>query len=273
MCGRYYVEEDEAAGDIMTLRAEWAERLPVGMQIKTGEIFPGDVVPVLSQNKRHEVRTFPMQWGFARREGSGLLINARSETAADKPLFRDGMLNRRCLLPMSHYFEWVKQGNQKIRHAIRPEGTGAFCLAGIYRHEIDKPLSTFVVLTRPAVSSILPIHDRMPVLLPRTAAAEWLSPGDAWRGMLDGWGEVVQYWGDGGRGEGACARTFVTRLLSRPPLECKPLCRCDKVKISPISIRANGQLGGDLCAGDEEFVVGEVGDFLTALQKGEAGGA
>ena len=73
-----------------------------------GEVFPGDRVPVLCLSRAGNLRPFAMDWGYTLSDGKRL-INARSETAAEKPMFRESMRLRRCLLPMSAYFEWERR--------------------------------------------------------------------------------------------------------------------------------------------------------------------
>ena len=103
-----------------------------------------------------------------------LIINARSETAAEKPMFRDGMQQRRCLLPASHYFEWEKRQREKIKYAIKPSGSDMLFMAGLYRIEGNK--ARFTILTRTPADNISFIHDRMPVILPKEAMNDWLNP-------------------------------------------------------------------------------------------------
>ena len=85
-----------------------------------GEIFPSAVLPVLAVNKSGEQRVFPMKWGFA--GAKGLLINARAETAADKPTFSESWRSHRCVIPASWYFEWEHDEKKKAgqKYALRP---------------------------------------------------------------------------------------------------------------------------------------------------------
>ena len=122
-----------------------------------------------------------MKWGYSLPDGK-LIINARSETAAEKSLFRDGMLNRRCLVPASNYFEWEKRGREKVKYAIRPVGRPILYMAGVYRMEGGRPV--FAILTREPAEPIAFIHDRMPVILPAEALAEWLDIRNDGRDVL-----------------------------------------------------------------------------------------
>ncbi len=88
-------------------------------------------------------------------------------------MFKDGMAQRRCLIPASHYFEWEKRGREKIKYAIRPTESGTLYMAGIYRVVAGEP--EFSILTRDPAQSIAFIHNRMPVILPLEAHADWLN--------------------------------------------------------------------------------------------------
>ena len=113
-----------------------------------------------------------MKWGYTLPDGKQI-INARSETAADKPLFRDGMLQRRCLIPATNYFEWEKRGRERIKYAIRQSDSPIMYMAGVYRIENGKPV--FSILTREPAENIAFIHNRMPVILPSEAKDDWLN--------------------------------------------------------------------------------------------------
>lgn len=116
------------------------------------------------------MRAFAMEWGF--RLNGRWIINARIETAKEKPMFRESMESRRCLLPMNGYFEWEKRDGQRVKYYIAPEHGGLCCLAGLYRFEGDKPV--FTVLTADAAENIAFIHPRMPVILPYGDREAWL---------------------------------------------------------------------------------------------------
>ena len=130
-----------------------------------------------------------MEWGY-RMEDGRRLINARLETAAQKPTFRDGMRSRRCLMPMSAYYEWERRGNDRVKYRISPKADGLSCLAGVYRLEEDGP--RFAVLTMEAADELAFIHDRMPVLVPYAAREAWLlrgelpQPPSAWTAVPEG---------------------------------------------------------------------------------------
>ena len=170
MCGRYWIEPEDDAALLRII--DRMQRVDPELRVKTeGEVFPGDGVPALCLSRAGNVRAFAMEWGYGM-PGGRRLINARSETAAEKPLFRDSMRSRRCLLPMSAYFEWEHRGRQRVKYRIAPEADGLHFLAGLYRLEEGRPVCA--VLTAGAAPEIAFIHDRMPVILPEEKSEDWL---------------------------------------------------------------------------------------------------
>lgn len=130
------------------------------------EIYPKDTVAVLANSKNDTPSAFPMRWGYT--EYGKLIFNTRSETAAEKKIFRDGIRNRRCLIPAACYFEWDRDKN---KYRI---GTGNLIwLAGIYRFEDTLPV--FSILTQEPTAELAKIHDRMPVIISRDAKDNWLN--------------------------------------------------------------------------------------------------
>lgn len=168
MCGIYYIAPDEEEED-------WEEIIAIlqrrGETVKTGEIFPSDTVPVIANSRSMRPTPFAMRWGYLLPNGKRV-INARSETAADRALFRDGMCQRRCLIPASNYFEWERKATGKVKYAIRPRQRGMMYMAGIYR--IAAGQGEFSILTRAPVEEIRFIHDRMPVIFSKEKAGAWL---------------------------------------------------------------------------------------------------
>jgi len=115
-----------------------------------------------------------MRWGFEGYKGRPV-INARSETALEKPMFQTSMRERRCLIPASGYYEWMKAegAGRKTKYQFYTPG-GSLYFAGFYRLEKNSVLPHFVILTRQAVGDAEAIHDRMPVILPEKHIEAWL---------------------------------------------------------------------------------------------------
>ena len=123
MCGRYYIPDEDSAAELQEIIEQINRRANAGPVVKTGEIAPSDVAPVLANNRNLAATPFAMRWGY--RLGNGkLLFNARSETADAKALFRDGMRQRRCLVPAAHYFEWEKRGKDRMPVILPKEAAG-----------------------------------------------------------------------------------------------------------------------------------------------------
>lgn len=141
------------------------------------DIRPTDLAPVIAPDRNGQPAIFPMQWGYNARS---LLINARVETAAEKPTFREDWIRHRCIIPASGYYEWEhlsapdskpKTGD---KYAIYPVHSTMTWLCGLYR--IEAGLPHFVVLTREPADSIRFIHDRMPLILSEDHLFSWLAP-------------------------------------------------------------------------------------------------
>jgi putative SOS response-associated peptidase YedK len=113
-----------------------------------------------------------MKWGF-RGYGRHVVINARSETALIKSTFRCSMLERRCLIPASGYYEWLKSGTKKTKYRFFQSNSPIF-IAGCWRMEPGATLPSFVILTREATQGLVAFHNRMPVIIPRENADSWL---------------------------------------------------------------------------------------------------
>ncbi len=184
MCTRYYIaRDDEYLSSIGGVAREHplyvSMREKLGQPVKTeGEIFPGDIVPVIAVNKNGEERVFPMKWGYTFPGGKKLVLNARSESAAGRPLFSEGFLHHRCVIPASFYYEWESRqeegGVRKIKHIMKPQAVPLCRMAAIYRIEDGFP--RFTILTREADESILYVHDRMPVIFSEEAGRAWIRP-------------------------------------------------------------------------------------------------
>ena len=124
-----------------------------------------------------------LHWGFvphwaASADDGPLLINARAETVADKPAFRDAARNRRCLIPASGFYEWSKdEAGTRLPWYVRPSGEGPLALAGIWQGWTGpegKTLATMAIVTCPANALLAPIHHRMPVIVAPDDWPLWL---------------------------------------------------------------------------------------------------
>ena len=176
MCVRFNISLTSGDTELEEIIAEANRRLRIlagGGAVAVGDVLPSLTAAALAAG-RNGTGAFPMIWGFRRYDGKGLVVNARSETALEKPMFRQSMLERRCLIPASCYYEWEKREEGKIKYAIRPREPGRIYLAGIYRYEEDRKLPVFTVLTCDSAAEIAFIHDRMPVIFMEKDRDAWL---------------------------------------------------------------------------------------------------
>jgi putative SOS response-associated peptidase YedK len=122
-----------------------------------------------------------LKWGlipsWARDPSKGVgLFNARCETVAEKPSFRDSFRRRRCLIPADGFYEWRRAGSAKRPYFFEMRDESPFAFAGLWeRWEREgEAIETCAILTTTANETVAPIHDRMPVILDSEDSALWL---------------------------------------------------------------------------------------------------
>ena len=174
MCARYHINIDIET--IKEIFDEIERRYP-GVVMSRGEIYPSNTVPIITKDG-----PAPSFWGLPRHDGKGLVINARSETASEKSLFRNAFRYGRCVIPTNGFYEWTKS-KQKIKYLFEMPDEELLYLAGLYE-EIDNELC-MVVLTRAANESVIDVHDRMPVILTGDQLTLWLNETEEARRMLE----------------------------------------------------------------------------------------
>ena len=176
MCGRYA---------LTTTPAALSKLFGVLMKLQLTPRFnvaPTQMMPVVV-NEAGEREIMLMRWGlipsWAKDASIGSrLINARSETAAGKPAFRSAFKQRRCVVPASGFYEWMKTGGAKQPYFITRADGQSLGLAGLWENWTDpdsgKELRTFTILTTDANEALKPLHDRMPVILEPEDVGRWL---------------------------------------------------------------------------------------------------
>lgn len=165
MCGRYYIDE-ELEKDIKRLVC----RIDSGMrQYQYGDIHPAEMAPVLV-GRGEKLCVSDMRWGLLGRDKK-LIINARAETAMERPLFSESVRQRRCIVPARHFYEWDRDKNKVI---FRNNGSAPIYMAGFYRMYEDG--AHFIIVTTAANESMFLVHDRMPLILYENEIASWLHP-------------------------------------------------------------------------------------------------
>ena len=171
MCGRY--QFTTGSDDMSAAIVDMLDQRYPG-EYKTGEIFPGDAAPaVISDGGR--IVAVPAIFGFPGYQDGRLLINARSETAAQKPTFSESLRERRIVLPASGFFEWSRD-EKKTKYLFTVGGENLIYLCGVYK--IIDGKHRFAILTRDANASMIETHDRMPIIIGREAVRPYLTEYD-----------------------------------------------------------------------------------------------
>lgn len=164
MCGRYYVDE-EMAGEIERLVRSLDKSI---CPARRRDVFPSQNALIL-RSRGEGLSAEQMRWGFPGYNDRGLLINARAESALERKTFRECVRNRRCVIPARGFYEWNRE-KEKFRFERKTGGT--LFLAGCFEEGKDR--DCFVVLTTAANPSVLPVHDRMPLVLEKQEIDDWL---------------------------------------------------------------------------------------------------
>jgi putative SOS response-associated peptidase YedK len=141
---------------------------------------PSQALPVVCNTHPREI--IMSTWGFVPswadgRTGIKPLINARAETVATKPTFRQAFRSKRCLILTDGFYEWKRAGKTKVPHRIALRSGAPFAFAGIWSTVHDSsghPYTTFAILTTEANALVAQIHTRMPVILHAHDEATWL---------------------------------------------------------------------------------------------------
>ncbi len=185
MCGRYVVATppDELARMFGTVN-------PVPNFAPTWNMAPTRLAPVVRLHPETGARHLDLlRWGllphWARGDPKKVRqpINARAETVATSPMFRDAFARRRCLVPIDAFYEWQVTPGGKLPHAVAREDGAVLVLAGLWdgwRGEGGEVIRSYTVVTTNAVDQLGHLHERMPVVLEREDWPAWLgeAPGD-----------------------------------------------------------------------------------------------
>jgi putative SOS response-associated peptidase YedK len=176
MCGRYNftIEQSEEIKNILEKFNAKSDK----SEIKRGEVFPTNRMPILIE-KNQEISPVLSIWGFPGYDRKGVIINARAETALEKRMFRDSLLNRRCIILSTGFYEW---DGRKQKFLFRQEGSSTVYMAGVYQY--DQEEMRFVILTTGANESVREVHSRMPLVIPKSEVEAWILDGGASREFL-----------------------------------------------------------------------------------------
>jgi len=181
MCGRYTLYETERLAETYSLDKNTQLDL-----LDNFNVAPGQYMPVIINDGKNN-RLKKMRWGFiphwARDPKIGYkLINAKMESVFDKPMWKQTVLTQRCLVPAHGFYEWqvIEDGKTKVPYFIYPKNTHIFSFAGLYSIWKDVEgveIPSFTILTSEPNKEMMPIHNRMPVILTVEEAETWVNPG------------------------------------------------------------------------------------------------
>lgn len=157
---------------------------------KAGDVYPAALAPVLGAGVGAEGdRTLDcrmLRWGLPGYTPTGngkkgqVIFNARSETAMEKPTFREGIKNHRIVIPAAGFYEWNRK---KEKYRFRRNDSPVLFMAGCFRRYEDG--DRFVILTTAANASMEPVHDRMPLILEPDEIVEWIWDGERTKNLLE----------------------------------------------------------------------------------------
>lgn len=179
MCGRYSLIQPDP------VLSEFFQVGTVPHLTPRYNIAPSQSVPVVRLHTASDQRECQMlRWGLIPSWSKDLqigsrLINARSETVAEKPAFRAAFKQRRCLVLADGFYEWQRQGSRKQPFYFRMRESVPFAFAGLWESwqgGNDRPIESCTILTTAANSLLQTVHDRMPVILSPETYDRWLDP-------------------------------------------------------------------------------------------------
>ena len=176
MCGRYNLTKDPRKLRLtrpieQTNQFEFKPRY---------NIAPGQQIPVLRDGDNGSLELLEMKWGFVphfvKADRPDIQpINARVESASQKPLFRDAYARRRCLIPATGFYEWQKLPGRKQPFHIHLAGR-PFLMAGLWDYQAgDESKPRVAILTQEAGEPLSDIHDRVPLVVPYKNLDRWLN--------------------------------------------------------------------------------------------------
>ena len=176
MCGRYTL-----ASPIEALEQRFHAAPSDAFLTPMYNAAPSQALPTIFNTNPHAITL--SAWGFIpewadRRPDVKPLINARAETVATKPTFRQAFRTKRCLILADGFYEWKRTGKRRVPYRIALASGEPFAFAGIWSTVHDpsgQPYTTFAILTTAANELVAEIHTRMPVILHARDEAHWLN--------------------------------------------------------------------------------------------------
>lgn len=176
MCGRYGFVPGTNFDERFQIEHQQEPLLP------SYNVAPGATMPVVVRNSPNRVEM--MAWGLIPFWANDSkmrykTINARAETVATTPAFREAFKRRRCLVPATGFYEWQNTARGKIPYFIHLKDTELFAFAGLYdmwKDGAGQELRTYTIITTTPNELVQPIHNRMPVILHPEDEDRWIDP-------------------------------------------------------------------------------------------------
>lgn len=188
MCGRFYVDEDTAReiNKIIRTTEDKIRQAAVEseLQLTAKDIYPSGSVPILVAGNFGICYEW-QHWGLQGRKQPGtrkngtLIFNARSETALERPMFKDSVIHRRAVIPASGFYEW---NHQKEKYIFTRKDEKVLFMAGFYK--LTEMGKCFVILTTQANASMESVHERMPLILEEDEINAWIYQDDKTEELL-----------------------------------------------------------------------------------------
>jgi len=181
MCGRF--SQATPWSEVWAFSQPLVLSVPAEPIVPRYNIAPTQLAWVIASDGQGGAKAGAMRWGlvphWAKDSKSGFAtFNARIETAATKPTFRQAFERRHCLVPVSGYYEWVGEGREKQPWYIHPAEGSVMFLAGLWERWVSpagESVLSFTVLTEPAEGEMAALHLRKPVMIQAALAPEWLN--------------------------------------------------------------------------------------------------
>ncbi|MDP9314346.1 MAG: SOS response-associated peptidase [Chloroflexota bacterium] len=179
MCGRYATTTTDAG----VLRERFAVQQGLETFVPSRNVKPTQEAAVVTMQDGQR-NLAAMRWGLIPPWARDATIasktfNARAETVADKPSFRQAFRRRRCLVPATGFYEWQQEGRRKVPYQFVVGAGELFAFAGLHetwQSPSGEQVQTYTIITTDPNDLVAPIHNRMPVILPRDVEAVWLDP-------------------------------------------------------------------------------------------------
>lgn len=170
MCGRYYVDDETAREIERIIRiADEKVRKVSPEKIHAKDIHPTDIAPILTASEHGGISCRLQKWGLPGFDGKQVIFNARSESALEKKMFREGVVHRRIVVPATWFYEWNRK---KEKNTFYRKEYPVLFMAGIYNRYQGE--DRFVILTTEANASMEPVHNRMPLILEPEEISTWI---------------------------------------------------------------------------------------------------